>query len=106
MEVPIGVILGAAATLATNVAGIVWLTRWLTAHRKDIKELFTKVDTMMTKAEIVEMVILCNEPIKENMQETKTTLMHVTDSVNAMAISLARMDERMKIKKELEDAAR
>lgn len=105
MDIPLSMVIGAAATVAGNIAAIGYLTKGLWAHRLDIKELYNKVNETMTKSEIIAMVQLCNEPIKATLDETKIALTALSKTTVNLSEGVARLDERSKILKEIKDAS-
>ena len=100
MEIDVSWVVG---TVGSNAAAIAYIVYTLHSHRSDIKELFNKVNDTMTKTEIAEMVRLCNEPIKEVLDETKVSIKVMSENVNVMAVTVAIMNERIQIRRDADD---
>ncbi len=99
-DVTIEMLISAVAIVAVNGAAIRYIFSELGKRRGNITDLFLRVDSMMTKQEIATLVNQCTGPIRTDVEETKTSLNAISDSILKIDVTIARMDERMKAEAE------
>ena len=96
-----------SSIIAANAVTLKWLKSDLAKHaevvenhRLNIRDLYKVMNDMMTKQEIAELVRQSNEYLKDELSMHKTTMTVMSDNVVNMTVAFARMDERMKGRRE------
>jgi hypothetical protein len=86
------------ALILSNAATVKWIRRDIDKHEVSLDRLVERMNIMMTKKEIAALVEGVIHPISTSMDEVKTSMTSVSQDMSEVTVSVARMDERMKIR--------